>query len=161
MTADQGYDSDLFPIAVYKHRRGLASSARVMCTESVPVGKQLSGAQGERFLSKRLSEFPSSALQIVETLGDGWGMSAGEHRKWQSRAPRDLIDLVTFNHRVSDADRHKWTTDELPQLRAELPGIAARWIRARIHRIPMTCVDYTSPEPRQLAMDAGSPWSGC
>lgn len=137
-------DSDLFPIAVYKHRRGLASSARVMCTDSVPVCKKLSGARGGRYLSKRLNEFPSSALQIVETLGDGWGMSAGEHRRWEASAPRDLIDLVTFNHRVSDADRHKWTTDELPQLRAELPGIAARWIRARIHRIPMTYAEHVS-----------------
>lgn len=108
--------------------------ARICVNQSTPVIRALHGQKATQRIQKLLAEFPTTTLHIAETLGDGWGVDADEHRRWEASASPDLFDIVRFNERVSEEERYHWH-EEFPTLVAELPGIVARFINARIANI--------------------------
>lgn len=131
----RGVLSDGGPRKGSRNYQDCITYGRICVNQSTPVIRALHGQKAVRRLQKLLAEFPTTALHIAETLGDGWGVDADEHRRWEKSASPELFDIVRFNERVTEAERRRWH-EEFPTLVAELPGVVARFINARIANPP-------------------------
>lgn len=99
-------------------------------SNNVHVTRELNGPKTSVVVDRLLTDYPTNALHVIETVGDGWGVPARIHRRWERDADRNRFDVFLFMKFIPENDRLH--VDVRKELYKELPGIVARWIQSRI-----------------------------